>query len=264
MSLSFFLEQPSYLRGVIADYLKERFPDSFWETFLRSPRGVVFESVILSMVVFALVLRLGPSSASLIALAFAIFVGYMWFLKGNLYADLENKHDDIKVKRLERTMQRKRNIFDESARSILHKNPALVKVFSSLYVFARFDKRNFRAALIHANQLIRIYESSKIGIVLPAQTIDVAERQMRNCMNSVHAMIHSLPSTTVGDFRYQVSLNILQKVLQKIIDDIKLIADSQYHKLGPDIYNPPPSTRAGPWPNPLKEKDYNKYYEQYY
>ena len=66
------------------------------------------------------------------------------------------------------------------------------------------------------------------------------------------------------DYRFQVDLNILQKILQKIVDNIKLIYKYHYEKNGPDIYNPPPSVRSGPWKNPLEDKDYNKYWSFYY
>ena len=143
-------------------------------------------------------------------------------------------------------------------------NPALVKVFISMCPFARFDTRNFKEALIAANQLIRVYESAKLGQKLPNQTIDIAEELQRNVLNHMQSIIHSFPSTVIADYRFQVDLNILQKILQKIIDDIKLIYQEEFDKNGPNIYNPPPSVRSGPWENPLQTKEYNKYWNFYY
>ncbi len=137
-------------------------------------------------------------------------------------------------------------------------------MFSCLYVFGKFDKKNFKDALISANQLQKIYESSKIGLVLPDQIIDISEELQRNTLNYIHSMIHSLPSTTVGDFRWQVNLNILQKVLQKIIDDIKEKSRDQYEKTGATIYNPPPDYRSGAWPNPTQSPEYSVHWDQYY
>jgi hypothetical protein len=193
-----------------------------------------------------------------------VIIGYHWFYYKTKIKENKIKKYKKKTKQLKKSMTKKRDIFDKSARFILQKNPALIEIFSGLFVFARFDKQNFKNALIQANQLERIYKSSQIGVVLPDQIIDIAEGLMRDILNSIHSMIHSLPSTTIGDYRWQVQLNILQKVLQKIIDDIKEIAKIQYEKIGPTIHSPPPDVRCGPWANPLSQKEYNPYWEQYY
>jgi len=268
MALEFFLQQPSVLRGVLSDFLHGDFErKSVWEYFSQSDTAtdqMIFESAMLGIVSAALYLRVSTTGTAFTAIVLGAILGSLWFSYKKFHET--KKVDTYKKKstRLARTMQRKRNFFDKSARSLLHRNPALVECFAKLYVFARFDRKNFKDALISANQLIRVYESSKIGVVLPNQVIDIAEELQRNTMNYMHSMIHSLPSTTVGDFRWQVNLNILQKVLQKIIDDIKLISEAQYHQVGPTIYNPPPDYRAGPWPDPTKSPEYSDRWDQYY
>lgn len=264
MALEFFFQQPSVLRGKISEFLNSDVRESFWADILDTPDDVIFQSFMLALVVGGLFLRTSSSGSGLSAFFLGLFIGYLWFSYSKYEGGKKVKNYERKATRLERTMQRKRNLFDKKARSLLHRNPALVTIFAKLYVFGRFDRQNFKEALISANQLIRVYESSKIGLVLPNQIIDIAEELQRNTMNSIHSMIHSLPSTTIGDYRWQVEIDILQKVLQKITDDIRELSKAQYLEVGPTIHNPPPDYRSGPWPNPTNQKEYNSHWDQYY
>jgi hypothetical protein len=264
MALPFFLQQPSVLRGTLSQIIS---PDSrwvFWKEITQTSKQVIFESFFAGMIASALYYRVNPQTTSFVMILVGFFVTSLWFSIGKNRENDTKKDYKKKAERLDRTMKRKRNAFSKKARSLLYRNPALIKVFSNLYVFARFDKKNFKDALITSNQLIRIYESCQIGVVLPDQMIDIAEELSRNTMNHMHSMIHSLPSTTVGGFRWQVQLDFLQKILQKIVDDIKHIAKKQYQKTGPTIYNPPPDYRSGPWANPLDQAEYNPHWNQYF
>lgn len=265
MSLEFFFQQPSVLRGVLSDFLHGKTSSlSLWDYLKKSTDKTLFESAMIGMISSAIYLRESQTSTAFTAFVIGIFLSTLWLsYKNHKEIKVVDRYRS-KVKRLDRTLKRKRNFFDKSARSLLLRNPALVEIFSKLYVFARFDRKNFKDALIFANQLVRVHESSKIGVVLPDQIIDIAEELQRKTMNSIHSIAHSLPSTTVGDFRWQVDMNILQKVLQKITDDIRSISRSQYKKTGPTIYNPPPDYRSGPWPNPTNSPEYSDKWDQYY
>lgn len=261
MSLDFFLQQPSVLRGKLADILNQN-PHTLWDNIKSSPPELLLSTFFVFFITSGVIYRLSASAfPSFLVGLFLTLIYYSY-----KFEQTKNEVDVFKkkVKRLERTMQRKNNIFSKSARSLLHRNPALVNCFANMYVIARYDKKNFKDALISANQLIRIYESVKLGVVLPDQMIDIAEELQRNTMNYIHSIINSLPSSTVGDFRWQVNMNILQQVLQKITNDIKLLAKFQYEKTGATIYNPPPDYRSGTWANPLNSPEYSENWNQYY
>ena len=119
-------------------------------------------------------------------------------------------------------------------------------------------------ALIAGNQLVLLYESAKIGHQFPNQSISLAEQLQRNIMNSMQAFVLSFPTTVVSGYRFEANLKVLQKVLQNIINNIKLIYDDHYAQNGPDIYSPPPDIYSGPWKNPLDSKEYNKYFNFFY
>jgi hypothetical protein len=138
--------------------------------------------------------------------------------------------------------------------SLLYKNPDLVYIFIKMCYISRFNNRNFKLALVATNQIITIYESVKIGNLLPNQTIDIVEELQKEILNNMQSILHSIPSTNNN---FEIYLNTLQKILQKIVDDVKLIYEKEYEKNGPNIYNPPPSIRSGPWSNPIDSKEYN-------
>ena len=161
-------------------------------------------------------------------------------------------------------MNHKYTPFDDTHKSFLYKNPALLTIFSKFLPYCKFDTKNYKEALVAGNQLVLLYESAKKGHRFPNQSIDLAEQLQRDIMNSCQALVLSFPTTVVADYRYEANLDVLQKVLQNIVDNIKLIYEDKYVQDGPDIYSPPPDINSGPWKNPLNDKEYNKYWNFYY
>ena len=49
-------------------------------------------------------------------------------------------------------------------------------------------------------------------------------------------MVLSFPTTVVANYRYEANLNVLQKVLQNIIDNIKLIYEEILLLHTPDFW----------------------------
>jgi hypothetical protein len=222
---------------------------------------LIFKNIIIIVIIILLL-----KSNLQINVLFYLFIGGLilfMFLKQEKIKKEKNYYE--KLQKLNKIMNKKnKQIFSQINNSVLYKNPLLVKVFIRMYPFSRFNIKNFKEALISTNQLIRVYESAKLGQKLPNQTIDIVEELQRNILNNMQSIIHSFPSTVIADYRFQVDLNILQKILQKIIDDIHLIYQEDYEKNGPNIYNPPPSIRSGPWSNPLYTKEYNNNWNFYY
>lgn len=263
MSFRLLREDPSYFRTTVTEFFDSTIKDSIWYTLKNVTNYDFFVVLVFGFIFMAIVLREQIAVNTLIAFLIFLLLSYLWLSKKaeDIQEETNKNNDEVKI--LNKALQEKRTIFDHSARSLLHRSPVLVKIFSSLYVFARFDEKSYQEALIKANQLIRVYESCKLGTVLPSQFLDIAEHLSRDCLNHMQSMIHSLPSTSVGDFRYQVSIQILQEALQKIVDDIHLLAKVHYENVGPDIYNPPPDIRSGPFPNPMEDKDYNPHFDFY-
>lgn len=148
--------------------------------------------------------------------------------------------------------------------SILYKNPELVKIFIKLLPFSRFNIKNFNDAIKSSEQIVRVFISFQIGHKIPYQTLEIVEQLQRNILNNIHSMVHSFPSSEISDYRFNSYIKILQQILQKIIDDIKLLYEEYYNKNGPDIYNPPPCIYSGEWDNPINSKEYNKYWNYYF
>ena len=226
---------------------------------------LLFRVLVVGVIIANILVRANLPTNVLLSLMIAGLVSFYFIGQGKITEHKEEKKCDEKLNMLNKKMNKKYNqIFSKLQHSVLYMNPALVKVFISMCPFSRFDTKNFKEALVAANQLIRVYESAKLGQKLPNQTIDIAEALQRNVLNHMQSIIHSFPSTVIADYRFQVDLNILQKILQKIIDDIKLIYQAEFDENGPNIYNPPPSVRSGPWDNPLQEKEYNEHWNFYY
>lgn len=180
------------------------------------------------------------------------------------YGYNEPKDDNNIYREIVRKLKRHETRFDPRYQSYLYKNPALLTIFSKFLPYCKFDTKNYKDALVAGNQLVILYESAKIGHQFPIQTISLAEQLQRNIMNNCQALILSFPTTVVSNYNFEANLVILQQVLQKIIDDIKLIYEDKYVQNGPDIYSPPPDVDSGPWKNPLNERDYDQNWNFYY
>ena len=235
------------------------------ELLNNASTDLLLKVIVIGIITTTVLTRTNFQINTFYSILFAMGISYFFLKKGRMKQNGIDTTNSKNINNLTGKMNKKYNLmFSMVHDSILYMNPALVKVFISMCPFARFDTRNFKEALISANQLVRVYESAKLGQELPNQTIDIAEALQRNVLNHMQSIIHSFPSTVIADYRFQVDLDILQKILQKIINDIKVIYNYEYEKDGPNIYNPPPSVRAGPWENPLKSKGYNKYWNFYY
>lgn len=242
---------------IISENLVEKIKNASSDLILK----VVFFGIIIS----GILIRSGLTTNVLLSLIISGIICYFFLTSGRINEEEQVNNCSENLDNLNDKLNKNYElIFGNLYESVLYMNPALVKIFIKMCPFYRFNTRNFKEALVSTNQLIRVYESAKLGHQLPNQTIDIADGLYRNIMNQMQSIIHSFPSTVIADYRFQVYLNILQKILQKIIDDIKIIYEMEYAKNGPNIYNPPPSVRSGPWNNPLISKEYNKHWNFYY
>jgi len=239
--------------------------ENFIEKIKNASHDLILKVVFIGICISTILIRSDLTTNVLLSISIAGLISYFFLTAGRIDEEISVDKCEENIDKLNEKLNKNyKLIFNNLHTSVLYMNPALVKIFVKMFPFSRFDTINFKEALISTNQLIRVYESAKKGQQLPNQTIDIAEELQRNIMNHMQSIIHSFPSTVIADYRFQVDLDILQKILQKIIDDIKLIYESEYDKNGPTIYNPPPSVRSGPWDNPLNSKGYNKYWNFYY
>lgn len=263
-STALFFQNPSYLRKLLSDYLHRDLPSSFFEKLQHVSALDLFQATGISLLLLGLILRTQPQLSTLLGVFMVGIVFMMWIMWKSTTQEQKLSKKKKKLSKLERVLQTKSNPFHMSARSLLHRQPVLVKIFSSLYVLARFDEENFQEALVKANQLIRVHESATTGVVIPAQYVDVSEQLARDSLNHIQSMIHSMPSSSLGDYRMETTIQVLQEALEKLVKDIKDKADEQYYTIGPDIHTPPPCSRSGPWANPIEDKEYNPHFSFYW
>lgn len=226
--------------------------------FLNNP-DLVMKASVLWIALLIILSRTVKNPENVFYFIISGIVSYFFFVNYNEKNQNENQNE-----KLYSILNKNETIFSSYQNSVLYKNPELVKVFINLCPFYRFDTKNFKEALTLSNQLVRVHESAKLGHKNPNQTIDIAEELQRSILNHIQSMIHSFPSTVIAGYRFQANLNILQKVLQNIIKDIKNIYDFHYESTGINIINPPPSVRSGEWENPVKSKGYSENWNFYY
>ena len=221
-------------------------------------QDLIFKSILIGLVLINILVNNPISIQVILYILIALITGYLF------YNYNKPKEDNEIYNKVVTRMTRRDTPFAPKYKSYLYKNPALLTIFAELLPYCKFDTKNYQEALIAGNQLVLLYESAKIGHRFPNQSIDLAEQLQRNIMNSCQALVLSFPTTVVSNYRFEASLDTLQRVVQNIIDNIKLIYEDKYVRNGPNIYSPPPNINCGPWKNPLDSKEYNKYWNFYY
>ena len=221
-------------------------------------QDLIFKSVLIGLILLNILVNNPISIQVIIYIVIGGIIGYLYYKK------YKPKDDSEIYKKIVTKMTRRDTPFDPKYKSYLYKNPALLTIFAQFLPYCKFDTKNYQEALIAGNQLVLLYESAKIGHEFPSQSISLAEQLQRNIMNSCQALVLSYPTTVVADYRFEADIKILQKVVQNIVNNIKLIYEDHYVQNGPNIYSPPPDINCGPWKNPLNEKEYNKYWNFYY
>ena len=188
---------------------------NFIEQINNASPDLLLKVIFFGIVITTILVRSNLTTNTFLSMVFSVVMSYFILSSGRMEEIEHVKKNNKKLHTLNKKMNKKYElVFSQMNNSVLYLNPALVKVFMSMCPFARFDTRNFKEALIAANQLIRVHESAKLGQQIPNQTIDIAEALQRSVLNHMQSIIHSFPSTVIADYRFQVDLDILQKILQ--------------------------------------------------
>jgi len=253
------------IKSIVKNFFTQARAETVAEKIEMASPELIFKIVVISLIALTFLIRLNFSPDVLLSVGLVLLLAYFLLTRGHIVEMEERKENNEKIIDLHKKLNTiSGSMITSNYNSVLYKSPGLVKIFTTMLPFAIFNVINFKEALVAANQLVRVHESAKLGHRVPNQTIDIVEALQREVMNNMQSIINSLPTTVMPGYRFQVDLNILQKILQKIVDDTKLMYRYDYEKNGPDIYNPPPSVRSGPWRNPIGDKDYNTNWNFYY
>lgn len=210
-------------------------------------KNLSFTFYVSVIIISILLIKLNIPSNVWFCILIAILLSYYFITTKDITKHTDN--DDMK-KKLDDLLDKNDSLL----------NPSLVKIFVKLYPYSRFNPDCFSKALIGSNQLCRLYESVKVGNSNINHIIDITEELQRNILNNLESISHSFPVSINSHDKFKAYIKILHKLLEKMNDDIKKIYQYKYDKSGPDIHNPPPTTRGHPWSNPDNNDTWSFYH----
>ena len=152
------------------------------------------------------------------------------------------------------------NLSDFNRRNYLYLNPAIVDFYYGAKSLVDIGFLNFSLSLQHANAMILLLREIKIGLENRGNQLTTLEYLRKQCLNYWQALIYKLPSTTATYRKYQNSLDLLEELTQKIIDEAETKIEKQNIQQGINIEYYP-IYKGGPKPNDVGTFGFNKNFD---
>jgi len=146
---------------------------------------------------------------------------------------------------------------DDSPKSYLYLNPAVVDLYYNHREFCNYSFAEYRNSLIACNQLILLGENIKISVANRGNQYEEAQMVKQKCLNHYQSIIYGLPSSGMLNKRFNESMQLLQKVLAKVIYDIEeeVEALNRQNGVNTEYY---PIYRNQPKANDIGAKDFQE------
>lgn len=167
--------------------------------------------IYLSIIVFIIYIVskiIKPSMYNIIGLIFGIIIVY--YLNDKNKTTLGYLNEQIETRML--SLRPKPSYF--------HLDTDIIDIFYNTRDFRKYHREGYDNALMCTDNLLSIVYSVKLGVNDCFRNYDIAREQYEKAMNHYQSIIHHLPTQKVLLDKYQTSMNILQLLLRRHIDDI--------------------------------------------
>lgn len=95
--------------------------------------------------------------------------------------------------------------------------PEIIDFFYSIQWVYPYSPKNYRELINSTDELLLLYEDMQIGVALPNQHYDVAIQHKQSMLNSLHAILYSLPSHKVMDKTIFTAIDRLHQIINKYV-----------------------------------------------
>lgn len=146
-----------------------------------------------------------------------------------------------------------------------HTDADLIELFYNIREYRTYHPDAYDQALRNVDSILEIKREMIQGVDICKHYYDVAMEQYKSAMNNMQSIVFMLPGTKDTDEKFQSTLDELQIMLRRHVDDLAQICNQQ-NKENPIIQGngrTPPSLRIeneAPFPNdPRNNMHYNVY-----
>ena len=140
-----------------------------------------------------------------------------YILSRNDFLDTKyNNLTDLKLEFLNNIM------FDDNIneKSYLYINPVIIQFYYNTRDLIKYNLSNYRSSLINVNDMIKL-EKNMSDLINPFDTFINIKELYKKAMNNYQSIIYSIPYNEEVYLKFNNSLNMLQSLLLKIVDNAK-------------------------------------------
>lgn len=189
------------------------------------------------------------------------YIVLYYILSRNDYLNTKyNNITDLKLDFLNNIMFDK-NIEEQS---YLYINPVIIQFYFNTKDVIKYNLSNYRSSLLNVNEMIKL-EKDMNNLINPFDTFINIRNLYKKAMNNYQSIIYSIPYNREVYLKFNNSLNMLQSLLLKIVDNAKEVC--QYVNAKETTTNTIPDSilanEADIEKNDINTIDYNNHFNIY-
>ena len=158
------------------------------------------------------------------------------------------------------------NINPSFNESYLHLNPVIINFYYNMKEYSQYNLNAFKNSLMYTNTLISLDNQIKKCLINPYINYSSIKKLYKDSLNNYQSIIYSIPVNNLSAEKFNSSIKILQKLLYKIVDNVKNKC-KEYNLLNEIKTDIIPDTILEMDyiinPNDLKQKDYSNNFSLY-
>jgi len=246
-----------------------------FELFNIIGKNKLFVFGIILLIFYSWFIRANISIGALFGLFFLGFIFYLYY-KYQYYqikdytVDKQQKEDFLaeilsksNIYPIEGTSLFSKNYFRldfEKMRNYLYFNPAVVDFYYANKEMINHSYLNYARSLQHINAMTILQTQMLFGLENRGNQLEELKYLRKKCLNYWQAIIYNIPSTTATYTKLKNSMNILEELTQKYIDDAELKIRQQNAKDGINMQYYP-IQKGGPEPNDTNSFNYSNHFD---
>lgn len=108
-------------------------------------------------------------------------------------------------------------------KSYLYLNPVIVDFYYNIREYSQYNISSYVNSIIHSNNVIGYEYQTKIGIDKEYLNYSMAIEEVKKALNELNSIIYNLPFTQITYVKFNNSIKILHKLLNRHISDMSIL-----------------------------------------
>lgn len=205
----------------IQDDLVQKLKESFYFNIDKIEPEHLFQYIIVTIISIYLASKSNIQLKHIFGLFIGILISFYFFSQRNIYTLSDKNQLEMKLKLIYPSPQ----YFD------IH--PDLVIYFFNIREYRNYNPIAHDSALKAVDDFMHLYRDIiTLGVKDCHQNIDEAVELMRHAINNIHSIIHTTPIANITHAKLEESLDVMNSILTKYLDEMVYTCNDQLKKIG--------------------------------